>query len=158
MARQRREKETALAARKERAEIRARKVKVRTRSYYVKAAQAAFNAWIRARDAGLTCISCGSMPEQRYGGAMDCGHYRSTGAAPHLRFTPANAASQCVKCNRHLGGNAVAFRRGLVARIGMEAVEALEADHDPRKWSVDELIAIRRKYIEQRKAIEGSQK
>ena len=45
--------------------------------------------------------------------------------------------------NRYLSGNAVDYRIGLIARIGLQAVEELEADNQVRKWSVDELKAIR---------------
>ena len=38
------------------------------------------------------------------------------------------------------------FRAGLIARIGLEAVEALEADHELRKYTVEELKAITAEY------------
>jgi len=34
----------------------------------------------------------------------------------------------------------------MVARIGLEAVESLESDNTPHKWTRDELIAIRDTY------------
>lgn len=141
-------------AKAERKEIREAKQKAKTRGQWVKETQAEFNRWIRCRDAGKPCISCGSMPEQRYGGTMDCGHYRSTGSAPGLRFTPENAASQCVKCNRYLGGNSVQFRAGLIARIGLAAVEALEDDQAPRKYSIEELKAMKAEYARKRRELE----
>lgn len=135
-------------------ETKARKDAIKTRGQWIKETQIEFNRLIRARDAGKPCISCGSMPEQRYGGAMDCGHYRSVGSAPALRFTPDNAAAQCVKCNRYLGGNAVQFRAGLIARIGLAAVEALEADQEPRKHTIDELRAMKAEFSRRRREIE----
>ena len=47
------------------------------------------------------------------------------------------------------------YRIGLIARIGREAVEALEADQTPRKWSIDELKAIRDHYRAKAKALEN---
>lgn len=38
------------------------------------------------------------------------------------------------------------MRAGAVERIGRERVEALEADKTPRKWTIDELKAIRDKF------------
>jgi hypothetical protein len=37
-------------------------------------------------------------------------------------------------------------RLGLIARIGLEAVEALESDQEPRKYTIDDLKAIKTKY------------
>jgi len=37
---------------------RERKMEVKPLSYWMKRAQAAFNAWVRERDAGQPCISC----------------------------------------------------------------------------------------------------
>lgn len=129
--------------RKERKELREARQKAKTRSQWVKEAQAAANAYVRARDAGKPCISCGSMPEQKYGGTMDCGHYRSTGSAPHLRFNLKNMACQCVKCNRYLGSNTVEYRKGLIARIGVAEVEKLEQNNHPAKFSVEYLKRVR---------------
>lgn len=121
---------------------------------HVADAQKAFNSWIRARDAGLPCICCGlPLGTGTTGGAYDAGHYRSVGSAPHMRFIEANCHAQRKHCNNYLSGNAVAYRAGLIARIGLEAVEALEADNEPRKYTVDELKAIRAKYKQKLKLL-----
>lgn len=119
----------ALNRRLERQETKRRKEAIKTRSQWMLEAQAAVNKWARLRDvlAGRGCVSCGEPYRGAYGGAFDAGHYRSVGSAPHLRMYLPQIALQCVRCNRHLGGNAVEFRRGLVARIGLDAVEAIEA-------------------------------
>lgn len=131
----------------EREQTRERKAALKRIPDLIKEAQREFNSWVRARDAKKPCISCGaSLGEGGVGGGYDCGHFRSTGSAPHLRFDERNAAGQCKHCNRYLSGNAVAYRVGLVERIGLEAVSALEADNRVRKWGRDELIAIRDHY------------
>ncbi|MNY82825.1 Bacteriophage Lambda NinG protein [compost metagenome] len=38
------------------------------------------------------------------------------------------------------------YRIGLIARIGLEAVDALEADQSVRKYTVDDLKAIKANY------------
>ena len=38
------------------------------------------------------------------------------------------------------------YRIGLMARVGLDAIEALEADNTPHKWTREELIAIRDTY------------
>lgn len=111
-------------------------------------AQVEFNKFIRARDAEQPCISCGKPAGDLSGlhAGRDAGHYRSTGAASHLRFDERNCHAQCVHCNQHLSGNVVAYRLGLVARIGLDAVEALESDNDPVKFDRDTLRQIKTIY------------
>ena len=135
------------AATKQRKADRERKDKLKTRRDWEKEAQAAFNAFIRARDADKPCICCGlPLAAGDVGGAYDCGHYRSVGSAPHLRYDERNAHAQRKQCNRWGAGRAVDYRLGLIERIGLEAVEALEADQTPRKCTADELKAIRDEY------------
>jgi hypothetical protein len=121
----------------------------------IKAAQKEFNAYIRLRDVGQACICCGHpLGAGEVGGAYDCGHYRSTGSAPHLRFDERNAHAQRKHCNRYGAGRAVDYRIGLIKRIGPEAVEMLEADNALRKWRADELRAIRTTYSAKRRELE----
>ena len=125
----------------------ARRENIKTRSDYIKEAQVAFNAYIRARDADKPCISSGVMPTQgTMGGAFDAGHYRSIGSAPHLRFNEFNVHGQSKHDNRYLAGNAVDYRIGLIKRIGLPLVESLECDDLPAKWSIDDLKAIKATY------------
>jgi hypothetical protein len=121
---------------------RERKEKLKTRQDHLKDAQAAFNAFIRERDAALPCISCG----RHHTGAYDAGHYRSVGAQPALRFHEDNVHKQCVPCNQHKSGNAVEYRLGLIARIGAERVAFLEQEHPPAKLSIDDAKAIKAHY------------
>lgn len=143
-----------------RAEYRARRESIKTRSAWLREAQTACNAYIRMRDklAGHACISC-NRPLDWSGNKVDAGHYRSTGSAPHMRFVEANIWAQCKQCNQYGAGRAVDYRIGLIARIGLQAVEALEADQTMRKWSIDELRAIKthfRAKLKQLKAREGA--
>jgi hypothetical protein len=134
-------------AKVERAEIKARRRDLETIPELIKAAQKEFNAYVRERDRHQPCICCGNpLGTGDVGGAYDCGHYRSTGSAPHLRFDERNAHAQNKSCNRWGAGRAVDYRIGLVARIGREAVEALEADNGIRKWTREELRGIRDLY------------
>lgn len=155
--RDREEAKRVKAQRKEdTAKTREKKEALRTIPELIKMAQAAFNAWVRARDEQQPCISCGKPPVDLSGmhAGRDAGHYRSTGSAKHLRFHEDNCHAQCVKCNQWKAGNAVDYRIGLIARIGLARVEALEADNTTHKWSREELIQIketyRRKLKEQR--------
>lgn len=50
-------------------------------------AQSAFNGFIRERDEGKPCPSCGTYhPPMIFGGQWDCGHFMGVGARPELRF------------------------------------------------------------------------
>lgn len=147
------ERKQALMARRE---TRQRLEAMKGLPQLIREAQTAFNAYIRARDNGKPCISCGTpLNNEGHGGGFDAGHFRSRGAAPHLRFHEHNIAGQCKRCNRHMAGNVSAMRIGLIGRYGLEAVEALENDNSTHKWTRDELIAIRRHYIAKRKEIEA---
>jgi len=120
---------------------------IKPRGKLIAEADRAFCAYIRKRDqlAGYACISSGK-PLDWSGNNVDAGHYRSRGSAPHLRYDERNCHAQSKHDNRYLSGNAVDYRIGLVARIGLQAVESLEADQESRKYSNDELKAIKAKY------------
>lgn len=142
-------KKARAAAKVERASIRARKEAIKTIADLKREAQTALNRWVvQVRDADKPCISCG----RHHTGQYHAGHYLSRGAAPHHALNPINVWKQCAPCNTYLHGNQAAYRMRLVARIGLEAVEALEADNTPRKWTREELIAIRDAY---RKKLKG---
>ncbi|WP_434134386.1 recombination protein NinG [Pseudomonas luteola] len=141
------QKERKTLEQRGRREIKVRKEKLKSRSDYMREAQISFNAFIRERDrlAGHCCISSGRTLDWN-GNAVDAGHYRSVGAAPHLRFDERNCHAQSKQDNRYLSGNAVDYRIGLIQRIGLEAVEALEADQSVRKYTIEDLKAITAHY------------
>ena len=132
----------------EKQQIKARKEAIKTIPELIKEAQIEFNKFIRTRDDGKPCISCGKPPGDLSGlhAGRDAGHYRSTGTASHLRFDERNCHAQCVQCNQWKAGNAVDYRIGLVARIGLDAVEALEADNEVIRWDRDILRQIKTIY------------
>ncbi|WP_312831961.1 recombination protein NinG [Pseudomonas lactis] len=127
----------------ERKDIKVRKEKLKSRADHLKDTQHAFNAWIRARDAGQPCISCGTTADVQY----CAGHYRTTAASPELRFEPLNVNLQCNRnCNMGKSGNLLGYRPGLIQKIGIEAVEWLEGPHQPKKYTVEELRAMTAEY------------
>ncbi|PRB51191.1 hypothetical protein CQ009_12980 [Pseudomonas sp. MYb2] len=129
-------------AQRDRREIKVRKEKLKSRAEHMREAQAAFNEWIRLRDADRPCVSCGRHHEGQY----HAGHYRSVGANPELRFEPLNVWKQCAPCNTHLSGNLVNYRISLLQGIGAEKVEWLEGPHEPRKYTVEEIKTIKAEY------------
>ena len=147
IARAKREQAETKARQAARKQDRAKRESLKTRSDYMKEAQHAFNRFVRLRDASRPCICCGRpLQPVSVGGGFDAGHYRSVGSAPHLRFNPDNCHGQTKQCNRYGAGRAVDYRLGLIDRLGIGRVEALEADQTSPKWSSDELKVIRDEY------------
>lgn len=151
LARQAQEKQRKSIAQRERREIKVRKEKLKGRAEHLKDAQTAFNAWIRERDIGLPCVSCG----RHHNGQWHAGHYRSVGGHPELRFEPLNAARQCAPCNTHKSGDLVNYRIELVRRIGADAVAWLEGPHEPKKYTIDDLKALTALYRAKTKELKG---
>ena len=139
-----RDAEKQEAARKR--ETRARLESLKTVPELMAEADKAFCAYIRKRDEHLPCICCGRTSSGwTRGGEWDAGHFRSRGAASHLRYNEDNCQKQLKHCNRR-AWDVASYERNLVARIGQERVDALKADNTPRKWSRDELREIKGRY------------
>ena len=126
----------------ERREIRVRKQKLKSRADYMREAQVAFNAYVRERDRLLPCISCGRHHQGKY----DAGHYRTVGSNPALRFEPLNCHKQCVPCNQHKSGDIVNYRINLAVKISADKVAWLEGPHEPKKYTIEELKALKAHY------------
>jgi len=118
------------------------KERIKTRSDHMRDTQKSFNAYIRARDAGNGCISCGSTTAAAY----HAGHYLTTKARPELRFEPINCHLQCSSCNMYLSGNLIMYRKRLIAKIGQESVDWLEGQHDLTRYTIDELKSLKTHY------------
>lgn len=143
-------KAKASKAAKEARAHREAKAAAKPRSWFMKAAQVAFNRWVRVRDADRPCISCGTTEAK-----WDAGHYRSVGSNPALRFEPLNNHKQCAQCNQHKSGNALEYRIGLIARIGQESVDWLEGPHEAKHYSIDDLKQIKADYTRMAKELEN---
>lgn len=148
------QRDAEIAAREQRkrereqsAELKQRREALKTRAEWEREAQAAFNRYIRMRDMYQECISHPGKLISNFnyitGSAVDASHYRSRGAASHLRFNVFNVHAACTRCNRQLSGNAVEYRIRLIERIGLERVERLEADNEPRKFDIDYLKRVK---------------
>lgn len=136
----------------EKAKIKTRREKVKTTGERKAEAQAAVNKWVvHVRDKDEPCISCGRFHQGMY----HAGHYRSRGSAPHLALDPRNLHKQCAPCNLHLHGNLIEYRKGLIQRHGVQFVEALEADQEPRHLSPDDVDAIRDTYKKKLKELKA---
>lgn len=100
-----------------------------------------FNQYIRHRDQGLPCISCGKNQGDQ------AGHYFPVRGHSSLRFDEFNVNLQCAFCNCYLHGNQAHYRQGLVEKIGEKAVKELEErSRTVYKWTRSELEIIIQKY------------
>ena len=75
-----------------------------------------FNKYIRLRDQGLACISCGAPPGTY---KLTAGHFITAGSCSALRFDERNCHGQCWwNCNRNKSGNITGYRLGILERFG----------------------------------------
>lgn len=139
---QQQERQRKETTQQERRSLKIRKLAVKPLSYFAKQAQQAVNAYIRERDKHLPCVSCGTLSAAQW----DAGHYRTTAAAPQLRFDPRQIWKQCSVCNQHKSGNLVPYRAELIRRIGLAEVEIIEGNHERHRWTIEECKAIKAEY------------
>ena len=107
--------------------------------------QPIFNAFIRNRDKGLPCISCGDPHP------TDAGHLFKISTHPEMRFMPMGCHLQCRACNSLDDGNFEAYCDGLVARYGSQYLqdviqESIRLRQMRFKWSKSDLIEMKKYY------------
>lgn len=108
--------------------------------------------WFRERGLEPECISCGKTH-------MDwcCGHFKTRGAQPGLRYDRMNTFLQCNKaCNESLSGNiegtktSRGYKQGLADRFGQaearRIIDHCETNTAPVKWDWRELEALRKQW------------
>ena len=148
-------KKAAKVKKESRQWVKVQRERLKSKGDHTRDAQQAFNRYVRLRDYYKPCVSCGiSYSSNKYGGIFDCGHYRSTGSAPHLRFNLNNTAKQCVKCNRYLSSNTVEYRLELISRIGKEKVKDIECDQSSKRWSIEYLKRIKKVFSKKSRILE----
>jgi hypothetical protein len=120
-------------------------------SHLMKAAQIVFNQYIRLRDAGNKCISCGQVPKKE-----NAGHYWNTHYHQAVRFDEDNVHLQCEHCNNNLSGNIPNYHENLVIKIGQERFDALsKRAKETRKYTKEEVRNIIKEYKAKVKEMQG---
>lgn len=117
-------------------------------AYLTDKAQEAVNKFVRKRDSVngyFICISCQELKPVRQ---LNCGHYLPKEFYKSVRFDLDNLASQCIRCNHHLSGNLIEYRKNLVLKIGEQRVKQLEIKAELKNftYSREFLINIIEKY------------
>jgi len=111
-------------------------------------AKDACHAYIRQRDKGKPCISCGNAWHEDF----QAGHFYKSELFSTLRFDDKNINGQCRRCNLFNEGNESGYRVGILNRFGKEHLDYLDEraqieKQEQHKWDRDELKQIRLKYI-----------
>jgi hypothetical protein len=119
--------------------------KNKTTAQLIKIAVRHFHLFIRKRDQGQPCISCGKKT------TLQAGHFYSAGNHSVTRFEEDNVHGQCLRCNYWLSANLIPYRRNLIEKIGQERVDHLEllikiSKKTGFKWDRFSLIDIINKY------------
>ncbi len=128
-------KDQAIRDKRERAEIRERKLESKRIEYWLNRAQVAVNALRRYLDKDKPCFTCQTWDADEW----HAGHWLSRGACSSLRFDwQRNIRTTCNRCNIHLGGNAAIFRVELVKELGEEMVQDMENTPRSRRWTREE--------------------
>ena len=101
--------------------------------------QKVFNAYIRKRDEGLPCISCGEFKP------LQAGHYYPVQGYDGLRFNGFNVNGECAGCNCFDDAHLINYGDNLLERIGEDDFAELKAQakdykQNGYKWSRSELI------------------
>ncbi len=122
-------------------------------SFFHKKAQAAFNAFIRERDKGKPCVSCGKPDNGQH--QRHASHYRSVGACSSLRYDESNVHASCSVCNNHLSGNVASYRIALIGMLGQQKVEWMESQSKSFKWTREQLEAIEANYKQKLKELKS---
>ncbi len=85
-----------------------------------------FSIYIRTRD-NFTCVCCGQVGS---GSGIHAGHYIVKAACGlDYYFSEKNTHAQCYRCNIHLSGNSVEYRKFLLEEYGEEVVIDLETNY-----------------------------
>lgn len=139
------EKKKKADALKERKRLKEKKESLKTLTQLKADLQKLVNTYVRYRDAGLPCISCGAKLTTRN---TNAGHYLPAGYYPAIRYDLLNINNQCIECNLYRAGNRSEYREGLIKKIGLAEVEALENKRheksDLDRLQVKELIEVYR--------------
>jgi len=123
------------------------------RPLQVRLTQAEFNRMIRLLDAKQGCISCDKPPSWK--GQWHAGHFKTTAAAPALRFDARNCFKQCSQCNNFSSGNLLPYKQRLVDTYGIGLINWLEGPHELVKLSAQDLAAMRKQLSEECRRLEA---
>jgi len=86
-----------------------------------RATKEACHRYIRLRDKDDSCICCG----EPLGDDYHAGHWLESGNNPQVRYDEDNIHAQRLSCNVFKGGDSGEYKERLIAKIGIDRVNAL---------------------------------
>jgi len=115
--------------------------------------------WFAVRGIEPYCMSC-----QKTKMDWACGHYKTVASQGNLRFDEINTYLQCnMYCNKGLSGNisgnknTIGYTKGIVSRFGeasgKEIIEYCETNTQIKRWTCEEVEAIRIDYLAKEKLL-----
>ena len=115
--------------------------------------QLVFNEYIRKRDKGKPCISCGKHRE------LQAGHFYSVKMYDGLRFDELNCHGECAGCNGFDDMHLLSYAENLKERIGESAFNVLKLrawnyKANGYKWARSELEELIEKFKNKIKELE----
>jgi len=132
-----REKSLRIAAKAERADIRAQKEAGKSQQSRLKLAEKAVNRYVRARDYYLGCCSCDKG--SHWDGVWHASHFRSVGSNSRLRYNLWNINKGCDQCNWFKAGNIASYEVRLSLKIGPDRVDWLKCQNGVTEYAPDYL-------------------
>ena len=143
-------KDATLKATKDRRELEKAEKEIKDSkriSYLLTNVKNIVHKYIRLRDKGKTCISCGVNWREDF----QAGHFYKSELYSSLRFDEDNIHAQCPKCNMYDEGNLNKYDLRLPKRIGEAKYNKLKerAADDKKiafKWDREELEEIRKDF------------
>lgn len=130
-------------------------IKPKEKQQVLQYTQDVVNAYILVRDKYEGCITCGAYGDDV---VFHAGHFRSVGAAAHLRFNFNNIHKQCKECNIELSSNRVCYEENLPLKIGHEKTQWLINNNRYRKYSEDYCKRIRKIAALKKRKLERARK
>lgn len=110
----------------------------------LKATKTIVHEYIRLRDKGKPCVSCGEPWREDF---QAC-HYHKAELYETLKFNLDNIHGGCIGCNIHKDGNLEQYNINLPLRIGKERFDELQRlaqidKHYSKVWNLENLNEIR---------------
>ena len=151
------ERQAKAEKKKNRAELKA--FRERDHSYQFNLTKREAQGLANDLDRHLPCICCDAP---RMGQQFCGGHFKTGKAHPELALSLLNIHGQRNKlCNEQKSANingdkhSKGYKQGLIDRYGQWIVDYLEGYHPPRKYTCEELIAMRKLYAAERRRLKS---
>lgn len=136
----------------ERRDLKKRKEKIKSRGEWANETQKVCNKYIRLRDKGRPCCSCGKPDDGTH--QRHASHFRPVSQNKSLRFHEMNIFASCMQCNSIKSGNLTSYEEFLINEIGKENVEWLKTQNHPYTWDIPDLKEIKAYFSEKIKCLE----